>query len=149
MFFNLINASTIFQVYINYVMTELLDIICIVYLNDILIYFCDSKKHAKHVWMMLKHLRAFKLYVKLSKCWFNFTEIFFLNFHINIDNVSMKSNQIIIIMNWSTSEFFNEVQIFLKFANFYYWFIEDYLQVICYLTDLLKDFVKKWKIKFF
>ena len=49
MFFDLINASAIFQVYINCAMTEFLDVICIVYLNDILIYSCDLKKHAKHI----------------------------------------------------------------------------------------------------
>ena len=149
MFFDLINVSAIFQVYINHAMTELLDIICIVYLNDILIYSHDLKKHAKYVWMMLKCLRVFRLYVKLSKCWFNFTEISFLNLYINIDDISIKSDWIVIIADWSTSEFFNKVQVFLKFANFYHWFIKNYSWVMCHLTNLLKNFVKKWKTESF
>ena len=149
MFFNLINVSAIFQVYIYHAMTELLDVICIIYLNDILIYFCDSKKHVKHIWMMLKCLKIFRFYVKLSKCWFNFTEISFLSFHISTNSVLMKSDQIVTIVNWSTSEFFNEVQVFLKFANFYHWFIESYLWVTCCLTNLLKNSVKRWKTESF
>ena len=144
MFFDLINVSAIFQVYINHAITELLDIICIVYLNDILIYFYDSKKHAKHVQMILKHLKVFRLYVKLSKCQFNFTKISFLSFHISTDDVS-----IVTIINWLISKFFNKMQVFLKFANFYCWFIKNYSQVIHYLTNLLKNFIKRWKTESF
>ena len=38
MFFDLINASTIFQIYINKVLWNFIDVICVVYLNNILIY---------------------------------------------------------------------------------------------------------------
>ena len=98
---------------------------------------------------MLKYLRVFKLYIKFFKCWFNSSEISFLSFHININNVLIKSNWIIIITNWSISEFFNKMQVFLKFANFYHYFIKNYLWVIYHLINLLKNFVKKQKIRFF
>ena len=53
MFFDLINAFTIFQVYINQMMYSILDVYYIVYLNDILIYFENEEKHEKHVWKVL------------------------------------------------------------------------------------------------
>ena len=42
MFFNLVNVSITFQVYINKVLIDLIDVIYIVYLDDILIYNVDS-----------------------------------------------------------------------------------------------------------
>ena len=45
MSFNLFNASATFQVYINKVLAELINTICVIYLNDILIYSDKSEKH--------------------------------------------------------------------------------------------------------
>ena len=43
-FFDLINISTIFQIFINKTLNELINQIYIVYLNDIFIYFKTKKK---------------------------------------------------------------------------------------------------------
>ena len=45
MFFELINVLTIFQIYINKILRDFIDVICVVYLNDILIYNNDSTHH--------------------------------------------------------------------------------------------------------
>jgi len=45
MLFKLINVSIIFQVYINQTLTELVNVFCVIYLNDILIYFNFLKEH--------------------------------------------------------------------------------------------------------
>ena len=42
MSFNLINASVIFQTYINKILTKLLNNFCVIYLNDILIFFVEK-----------------------------------------------------------------------------------------------------------
>ncbi len=49
MSFNLINASVIFQTYINKILTELLNNFYIVYLNDILIFFVEKTDHVDHM----------------------------------------------------------------------------------------------------
>ena len=45
MSFNLVNASITFQIYINKILINLIDIICVVYLNDILIYNFESTNY--------------------------------------------------------------------------------------------------------
>ncbi len=45
MSFKLINVSATFQVYINWMLTELIDIFYVIYLNNILIYFSSLKEH--------------------------------------------------------------------------------------------------------
>jgi hypothetical protein len=49
MLFELINASVIFQTYINKIMTELLNNFCVVYLNDILIFFELKTDHVDYM----------------------------------------------------------------------------------------------------
>ena len=91
MFFELVNAFATFQAYINEILFELIDIICVVYLNNILIYFKNRDSYVKHVKQVLNHFKKHDLYVKLSKCEFfkNFVEYF--DFIIKNDDISMNS----------------------------------------------------------
>ncbi len=50
MLFDLINALTFFQIYMNQTLFEFLDIIYFIYLNDILIFNKIHKKHVHHIW---------------------------------------------------------------------------------------------------
>ena len=70
MLFNLTNMSVIFQVYINKTLSDLLDVCCIIYLDDILIYFNFKKQHCYHIHKVLECLHKYRLYVKISKCSF-------------------------------------------------------------------------------
>ena len=47
--FDLINALSIFQLYINSVLIEKLDVFCIIYLNNILIYSINKQEYEKYV----------------------------------------------------------------------------------------------------
>ena len=69
MSFGLMNASASFQRYINKIFAEKLDILVIVYLDDILIYNNDDKdSHIADVWWVLEQLRKFLLFANLKKC---------------------------------------------------------------------------------
>ncbi len=97
MLFNLINASVIFQTYINKILTELLNDFYVVYLNDILIFFVEKTDHVDHVKQILKRLRKFKLYASLKKCEFFITKVNFLEFIIFTESVLMNSSKVDII----------------------------------------------------
>ncbi len=97
MFFDLINASTFFQIYMNQTLFEFLNIICLVYLNDILIFSETCKKHVHHVQQILDKLQILKLYIKLSKCKFFKKELFFLEYKVEKREISMKKNQVQIV----------------------------------------------------
>jgi uncharacterized membrane protein len=51
--FSLANALATFQAYIYKVLRHLVDLICIVYLNDILIYSKDKKEHKHYIKIVL------------------------------------------------------------------------------------------------
>jgi hypothetical protein len=54
--FRLANAPATFQSYIHNALGGLLDRICVVYLNNILIYSEDKKEHDKHIKEVLDRL---------------------------------------------------------------------------------------------
>ena len=137
-FFEFVNVSVIFQTLINKILQELINHICVIYLDDILIYFKICKKHWDCVRKMFKCLRQFKLYAKLSKCFFMIQMIEFLEYIINKHDVFMNSRRMKVIQTWFESKTLRELQIFLKFANFYKCSVKFYVKIIRALTKLLK-----------
>ena len=87
MSFELTNISITFQIYINKTLRKLVDIICIIYLNNILIFNENSMKYRRHVQQILERFRNFELYINLKKCEFDIEGIEFLNFIILIRRI--------------------------------------------------------------
>ena len=56
MLFELINSSAIFQFYVNHMLKLFMNICCIIYLNDILVYSEMKKQHWKYVHKILHML---------------------------------------------------------------------------------------------
>ena len=147
--FELVNASATFQTYINWVLVRLIDIFCVIYLNNILIYSEILNQHYKHIKEVLERLWKFQLYMSLKKCEFSMQKVKFLRFIISITDVAMNLCRVEIIWDWSTSKIFCEVQVFLDFVNFYRHFIKHYLCIAESLTDLIKDSKNDKKFKSF
>ena len=149
MLFELANALIIFQIYINCIFAEHMNSICVVYLDDILIYSQSLKKHEHYVCKILKWLQCYKLFVNLKKCAFSINEIEFLKFIISINSVMMNLWKVNIIKEWLISQSFKNVQIFLRFTNFYRHFIKIYSKIADFFTGLLKDSKNEKKFKSF
>ena len=67
----------------NKVLKDYIRKICVVYLDDIIIYSKNIHEHEKHVRMVLRKLREHNLKMKPSKCeWFK-EELTFLGHKIN------------------------------------------------------------------
>ena len=94
MSFELTNASVIFQIYINKTLRKLINVIYVIYLNDILIFSENSTKHRLHVQRILERLKNYELYINLKKCEFNIDKIDFLNFIIFTKEIRMNSKRI-------------------------------------------------------
>ncbi len=61
----------------------------------------------------------------------------------------MNLSRINIIKTWFRSKIYQEIQVFLRFINFYRRFIHHYFQITESLTKLLKDSVKDVKMSSF
>ena len=107
--FSLINTLTTFQAYINKALFRLVDYFVVIYLNNILIYFKLREDYYTHVRIVIKRLRKYKLYIKLSECFFDVEEVEFLKFIVDSIKVKPDSNRILIIEKWLKPESFHEV----------------------------------------
>jgi hypothetical protein len=94
MSFGLTNAPVTFQAYVNEALTGLLNIICIVFLDDICIYSDLIEEHEKHVRQVFDRLRTYGLYCKLSKCEFSIEKITFFRYIVRVAGVSMDPRKI-------------------------------------------------------
>jgi transposase InsO family protein len=140
--FGLTNAPAAFQHFMNDVFRDLLDIIVLIYLDDILVYSESVEQHASHVREVLKRLIQHKLWVAPHKCEFNTTKTEFLGFIVSSSGVSMAQDKINAVTDWPMPTKVKELQQFLGFANFYRRFIQGYSRICAPLTRLLKKDAK-------
>ena len=138
MFFELCNASSTFQFFINATLREYLNDFCTIYLNDILIYSDNRKNHIEHVNKIFEKFQKIEFFLDINKCEFFITKMKYLSFIITIENIKMNSIKIDVVINWKTFRCFKNVQVFLKFANFYKKFIFDYSRITISLIKLTK-----------
>ena len=87
--FNLANALSLFQHYINNTLRDYLNVFCTVYIDDILIYSNFWEEHTAHVKKVLERLWIAGLQINISKCEFNVTEICYLDMIIMTDSICM------------------------------------------------------------
>ena len=136
--FGLVNAPATFQSYINSALRDYLDVFCIAYLDDILIYSDNDEDHTEHVRKVLARLEQHRLYAKLSKCEFHTRKVGFVGFVVTPEGVSMEEDRVRTIREWPEPKKHRDVQVFLGFANFYRRFIHRYSAVARPLSGLLE-----------
>ena len=74
----------------------------------------------------------------MSKCKFGIDEVEFLGFVLGPDGVAMEQSHVDTIQQWPEPYIYQEVQVFLGFANFYRRFIANYSKIAVPLTAMLK-----------
>jgi hypothetical protein len=109
MSFSLTNTLATFQAYINKALSRLVDYFVVIYLNDILIYFKLREDYYTHVRIVIERLRKYKLYTKLSKCFFNVEEVEFLGFIVDSIRVKPDFDRILTIEKWPELKSFYKV----------------------------------------
>ena len=95
------NASAVFQIYINLLLWEFLDWFVIAYLDNLIIYSKKHKDYTKHVCKVLKKLCQYSLYMKLSKYVFDSSKIEFLDFIVNCLGVMINPVKLESVVIWS------------------------------------------------
>ncbi len=84
--FKLVNVSSTFQRYINWVLQNFLDEFCSVYVNDILIFTDESlHQHWDHVQRVLLQLWEVDLQIDIDKCEFEVKSIKYLKFILKVE----------------------------------------------------------------
>ena len=93
-------------------------------------------KHHQHVKEVLKHLHKASLYAKVEKCKFHSESVEYLRYILSPSGLTMSDDKVKIIQDWPEPKKVKNIQSFLDFTNFYYWFIFNYLDIVISLTYL-------------
>ncbi|GKE20769.1 putative reverse transcriptase domain-containing protein [Tanacetum coccineum] len=117
--FGLTNAPAVFIDLMNRVCKPYLDKFVIVFIDDILIYSKDKKKHEEHLKEILELLKKEKLYAKFSKCEFWIPNVQFLGHVIDSRCIHVDPAKIESIKDWASPKTPTEIRQFLGLAGYY------------------------------
>ena len=148
--FSLTNAPATCQTrrFVNDTLREYLNIFCVCYLDDILIYTNfrglspeeTMKKYRKQVRLVLRKLQEAGLFVKPEKYEFETRKPTFLGFVISPEGIEMDPEKVSAVKDWETPTCIRDVQCFLGFAHFYRRFINGFSRTCTPRFNLLKKF---------
>src|SRR5437660_3433145 len=91
--FSLTNASVAFQCFVNAIFINMLDVLVIVYLDDILIFSNDKESHKVHIKEVLQCLCKHDLYAKPKKYEFHTTSMEYLGYCLFPKGVGVAQEQ--------------------------------------------------------
>jgi hypothetical protein len=141
----LTNAPATFQKMITNVLRKYLDISCVVYLDDILIFSDTLEEHKKHVHEVFRALEDASLLVEPEKCSFHTQEVTFLGHLIRPNEIRMEPVKVQAVRDWKEPTNVKETQAFIGFANYYRRFIPKFGGIGGPLTALTrKDVTFEW-----
>ena len=126
------------QSFIQDVLRDLLNIICVVYLDDILIFSKTQEEHDQHVSLVIDCLHDAQLCANAAKCEFDRSEVQYLGYIISADSIKMNPKKLETITEWPEPSKVKDLQSFLGFTNFYRRFIDRYSHLTLPLTELTK-----------
>ena len=129
----------------NNIFSDLLDVYVMIYLDDMLIYSNNMSEQHQYIKEVLKYLCKAGLYAKAEKCKFHSELVEYLGYILSPSGLTMSDDKVKIIQDWPEPKKVKDIQSFLGFANFYHWFIFNYLDIVISLTCLTqKDIPQKF-----
>ena len=135
MSFGLTNALAHFTYLMNSLFMPELDKFVVVFIDDILIYSKNEEEHAKHLRIVLTHLKGHQLYAKFSKCAFWLEEIQFLGHVLSPKGIVIDPSKVKDILEWNPPTTVHQVQSFLGLAGYYRIFIPDFSKIVKPITE--------------
>jgi hypothetical protein len=149
MSFGLTNAPAYFMYLMKSVFMMELDKFVVVFIDDILIYSKNERKHATHLRIVLQHLRDNKLYPKFSKCEFWLISVKFLGHTISKYGISIDPSKVQEVTDWKPPKSVHQIRSFLGLAGYYDLFGNSVMdwkppksRIAKPMTELLKKGVK-------
>ena len=112
----------------------MIDVIVIIYLDDILIYSNNISEHKAHIKEVLCRLHA----NGADKCEFHVTSCEYLRYMLSPEGLTMAPYKVQIILDWPEPQKVKDIQSFLGFTNFYCHFIFGYSKITVPLMCLTR-----------
>ncbi|CAM1296766.1 Uncharacterised protein r2_g608 [Pycnogonum litorale] len=144
--FGLCNAPSCFQRIMNEVLGELRWKVCLVYMDDVIIYGKTFQEMCDNLDKVLEKLETAGLRIKLEKCHFGVQEIEYLGYLVGKGMIKPSPSNIEVILNYPVPTSVKELHRFIGMASYYRRFIQGFSQLTDPLRKLLRNKVEwNWK----
>jgi len=140
--FGLTGSPASFSRMMGLVMAGLNFAICLIYLDDIIIFAADLDTHLERLTQVLDRLAEANLKLKPSKCFLLQRRVLFLGHIVSGEGVETDPAKIEAVQDWPTPKKLREVRGFLGLCSYYRKFVPDFAQIARPLHDLTKKEVK-------
>lgn len=134
----LTNGPPTFQACMQFVLGDLLYRICIVYLDDILVYSQSFEDHMKDLDAVLTRLKEFGVKIKLEKCRIGAEEIRYLGHKISKDGLHCCEDKVETVKNIPLPINAEEVLSYLGLVQYYRRFVEHCSIIAAPLYELMR-----------
>ncbi len=140
--FGLKNAPATFQRLMNSVLREYINKICVVYLDDILIFSSSIEEHTQNINKIFSALRKHNLKIQVDKCKFFAKTTEFLGHTLTTEGIQPNLSKIENIQKLKLPTTSKQIKSFLGITGYYRKFVRDYAKVAHGLTKYLKKDIK-------
>jgi transposase InsO family protein len=136
--FGLCNAPATFQRLMDCTMRGLQYEICLIYLDDIIVFSDDIASHLVRLEKIFERLNQASLKLKPSKCSFLQRRVNFLGYIISENGIGTDSAKIEAVANWPVPRKLKEVRGFLGLCGYYRKFVKNFSEIAAPLHALTK-----------
>ena len=140
--FGLKNAPATFQRMMNYILSEFINIICVLYMDDILVFSTSLTEHFENLQKIFNRLNDYNLKIQIDKCKFLSKETTFLGHVITNGGIKPNPEKINIIKNLNLPKTVTEIKSFLGLSGYYRKFIKNYSNIASPIIKYLKKGAK-------
>ena len=143
--FGLTNAPPNFQRLMGKVLHGLDWKICVIYLDNIIIFSSTFQEHLHRLALVFTRLRDANLKLKPSKCTFASNSVDFLGFVVSSDGILPNSDKIEAVRSFPVPKSDKELRRFLGLSNYHRRFVEGFSKIASPLNRLTRnDVVFSW-----
>ncbi len=140
--FGLCNAPSTFQRLMESVLRGLNWKICLIYIDDIIIFSKSFEEHLAHIDLVFARLRAANIKLKASKCHFAYPQVTYLGHIVSRHGIQPDPDKVSAVREFPIPKKVKDVRSFLGLANYYRRFIKNFAHIAGPLTALLRKNAK-------
>jgi len=136
--FGLCNAGATFQRLMDIVMSGLHLDVCLVYLDDIIVFSKTIEEHLERLVRVLDRLRSAGLKLKPEKCSLFRRSVSFLGHVVSEAGIATDPEKILAVASWPTPTSLKEVRAFVGLASYYRRYVKGFADIAAPLHALTK-----------
>ena len=136
--FGLCNAPATFQRLMDLTMLGLNFEICLIYLDDIILFSKDLASHMQRLELLFTRLREANLKLKPSKCQLLQRKVSFLGFVVSSHGIGTDSDKISAIVDWPRPKNLRESRAFIGLCQYYRRFVPNFSTIAAPIHALTK-----------